>query len=101
MAPPRTFDFDVLKRLLKDHPEWTYTQLADALTDDNRTASTDDPRHNLIVVPHIVAATISRLRAQWEAEGVPMPAKRRTSELVAALVRNTGVTIPDEMQDQI
>lgn len=101
MAPPRTFDFDVLKQLLKDHPDWTYTQLAEELTRDNRSTGPGDPRHNLVVVPHIVAATVSRLRPKWEAEGIPMPTKRRSSELVATLVRNTGVTIPDALQDQI
>src|SRR5215469_10085393 len=36
MAPPRTFSYERLKRLLRDHPTWTYPEYADVLTQDNR-----------------------------------------------------------------
>lgn len=96
MAPPRTFDVDLLKQLIQADPEQSNPQLAAALTEHNRASG----RTN-IVTPHVVAATISRLRPQWEAEGIIAPRKRRTSDLVARLVRNTGTTIPDYLQDQI
>lgn len=96
MAPPRTFSLDLLKELVRDHPTWTNRQYAEALTADNR-----EHGRQATVSPHLVSATISAKREEWEEGGLLAPRKRRTSQLVAALTANTGVTIPDMMQDQI
>lgn len=87
MAPQRTFDLDTLKRLLSEHPGWTSSELADALTQDNWANGRD-----VVVSSHNVTATISRLRLR--------PPVRRKSDLVATLVKNTGTVIPNALQDQ-
>lgn len=96
MAPPRTFDLDTLKALIQSNPDWSNPQLAAALTEHNHACGRET-----VVIPHVVAATISRLRPQWESEGIIAPRKRRSSDLVSRLVKNTGTTIPDALQDQI
>jgi len=95
MAPPATFSLGKLKELLRAHPVWTNVQLAEALTEDNRLNGRDTT-----VSPHLVAATIYRKRQVWESEGVIRPLQRRTSQLCAALFANTGVRVPDMLQDQ-
>ena len=94
MAPPRTFDLEKLKELIRAHPLWTNPQLAEALTEHNGPGSRP-------VSPHVVAATKNRLKSQWEAEGITFPSLRGRSDLVAMLVQNTGTQIPDLLQDQI
>lgn len=71
MAPPRTFDYDLLKRLVRDHPEKRYDEYADELTRDVRTR---DP-HAPVVLPDSVRRVVSQHRAQWLDEGVPVPVR--------------------------
>lgn len=96
MAPPRTFNLDLLKQLITEHPDWTNPRYAEALTADNRANG-----GRTVVTAHLVSATVTRMRQAWEAEGILVPRKRRRSQLVATLVANTGVEIPDLLQDQI
>ena len=44
MAPPRTFDYELLKRLVREHPEWPYADYADVLTRDARQGNPRAPR---------------------------------------------------------
>lgn len=69
MAPPRTFSYERLKRLIRDHPTWTYPQYADVLTEDNRRTDPGSPR----VIPASVGRVVSQYRSQWEEEGVNFP----------------------------
>jgi hypothetical protein len=71
MAPPRTFDYDLLKRLIRDHPEWTYPRIADALTAEARTRDPGAPR----VLPYSVRRVVSQYRDTWRDEGVTVPVK--------------------------
>lgn len=60
MAARLTFDYDLLKELIRDHPDWSNIQYAAKLSED-----ADHP-----VRPNSVAAAISRHRTRWAAEGV-------------------------------
>lgn len=71
MAPPRTFDYDLLKRLVRDHPEWPYADYAEELTRDVRTR---DPRAP-VILPDSIRRVVSQHRAQWLDEGVPVPVR--------------------------
>jgi hypothetical protein len=68
MAPPRTFDYDLLKQLYKEHPDWSYHQYAQTLTLDMRN-KLGDP-HYPAIMPNSVAAAISRNRDRWADEGI-------------------------------
>ena len=74
MAPPRTFDYDLLKQLVKNHPDWSYHQYAQVLTQDMRN-KTGDPRYPAIM-PNSVAAAISRNRDRWRDEGLNISDQR-------------------------
>lgn len=74
MAPPRTFDYDLLKELVKQHPGWSYHQYAQTLTQDMRN-KTGDP-HYPMVMPNSVAAAISRHRDRWREEGLTITDQR-------------------------
>lgn len=69
MAPPRTFDYDLLKRLIREHPEWPYNNYADVLTEDARKR---DPYASRIL-PDSVRRVVSQYRDQWEDEGATIP----------------------------
>lgn len=71
MAPPRTFDYDLLKRLVREHPESPYSKYADVLTADVRQLDPHAPR----VLPDSVRRVVSQYRAQWEDEGVQIPVR--------------------------
>jgi hypothetical protein len=71
MAPPRTFDYDLLKRLVRDHPEWPYADYAEKLTNDARTRNPRAP----VVLPDSVRRVVSQYRAQWQDEGVAVPVR--------------------------
>lgn len=71
MAPPRTFSYERLKRLIADHPHWTYPQYADVLTEDNRRTDPGSPR----VIPASVGRVVSQYRSEWEEEGVDFPSR--------------------------
>lgn len=71
MAPPRTFDYDLLKRLIREHPDWSYSQYADRLTDDARARDPGAPR----VLPDSARRVVSQYRGQWEEQGVRVPSR--------------------------
>jgi len=71
MAPPRTFDYDLLKQLIRQHPEWGYAQYADVLTAEARK---DDPRAPR-VLPDSTRRVVSQYRDQWEEEGMKIPVR--------------------------
>lgn len=71
MAPPRTFDYDLLRRLIREHPDWSYAQYADRLTGDAREKDPGAPR----VLPDSARRVVSQYRDQWEEQGVRMPAR--------------------------
>lgn len=68
MAPRRTFDYDLLKELIKQHPDWSYHQYGQVLTRDMRNR-TGDP-HYPAVMPNAVAAAISRYKDRWAQDGL-------------------------------
>lgn len=74
MAPPRTFDYDLLKHLVQDHPDWSYHEYARELTQNMRD-TTGDPAYPA-VMPNSVAAAISRNRDRWLDEGIEIADQR-------------------------
>lgn len=74
MAPPRTFDYDLLKQLVRDHPDWSYHQYAQTLTLDMRN-KLGDP-HYPAIMPNSVAAAISRHRDRWIEDGLKIQDER-------------------------
>lgn len=74
MAPPRTFDYDLLKKLVRDHPDWSYHEYARVLTEDTRD-KTRDPNFPAIM-PNTIAAAISRNRDRWRDEGIDVEDNR-------------------------
>jgi len=64
MARQRAFDYDVLKRLALDHPEWSDERYAEMLTQHNRASNPNAPAVNV----NTVASVLSRKGAAW---GVP------------------------------
>jgi hypothetical protein len=61
MAPPRTFDYGLLKRLLRECPEWPYSRYADELTADARTRDPGSPR----VKPDAIRRVVSQYRDEY------------------------------------
>lgn len=74
MAPQRTFDYDLLKQLVREHPDWSYHEYAKVLTLDMRNRLKDP--HYPAVMPNSVAAAISRNRDRWRDEGVDIRDQR-------------------------
>jgi hypothetical protein len=89
MAPPRTFDYDSVKRMLREHPDWPYAKMADVLTEEVRR---DDP-HAPRVLPDSIRRVVSQYRAQWEDEGVVIPSR---GVVHAGLLPPTGMVAPSE-----
>jgi hypothetical protein len=71
MAPPRTFSYDLLKRLVREHPEWPYADYADVLTADVRKTN---PRAKRIL-PQSVRRVVSQYGDRWREEGVSIPSR--------------------------
>lgn len=69
MAPPRTFDYERLKKLIREHPDWTYPRYADELTATARAADPGAPR----VLPYSVRRVVSQYRDTWQDEGLKVP----------------------------
>jgi hypothetical protein len=67
VAMERTFDYEQLRKLIRDHPEWSHRQLAAAMTEYERKARRD-PGHPAVSV-HAVASTKYRYRDQWTEQG--------------------------------
>lgn len=74
MAPPRTFDYDLLKELVREHPDWSYHEYAKVLTLDMRN-KLNDPSYPA-VMPNSVAAAISRNRDRWADDGLVIEDQR-------------------------
>ena len=72
MANPRLIDYDLLKQLLRDHPEWSYHEYARVINEDLHKR---DP-HARPILPNSIASAISRYRPQWEAGGLTVPDNR-------------------------
>lgn len=89
MAPPRTFDYELLKKLVREHPEMPYDGYADVLTKDARKADPRAPR----VLPGSVRRVISLYRDQWQEEGVPIPLR---GVVHADLMPPTGSLAPSQ-----
>lgn len=89
MAPPRTFSYERLKRLIRDHPHWTYPQYADVLTEDNRRSEPGSPRVN----PDSVRRVANVYRAEWEEEGVKYPSRGTVN---TDLLPPTGSVAPSQ-----
>jgi hypothetical protein len=67
---PRPFDYDMLKKLVFEHPRWSSYQYAQELTEHKRRKDPAAPAVNL----HTVDMVIHRYRAEWEEEeGVKIP----------------------------
>jgi hypothetical protein len=60
MARPRAFDYDLLEKLVTEHPTWPLTALADALWEDNKHADPDAPPVKAVTV----ASVLTRMRYQ-------------------------------------
>lgn len=65
MPAPRLINYELLQRLMREHPDWSMGEYADALTEHMRQ---EDPAARRIM-PSSVAAAISRFRDTWEEEG--------------------------------
>lgn len=71
MAPPRTFDYELLKQLVREHGDWPYSQYAEVLTADNKQAGRRPPH----VKPDTVRRAVWQYREEWEDEGVRIPVR--------------------------
>lgn len=69
MPPPRTFDYELLRRLIKEHPEWPYADYAELLTQDARKTDPHAPK----VKPGAISRVISQYRDTWAEEGTRVP----------------------------
>jgi len=69
MPPPRTFDYDVLNRLVRDHPEYSNIQYASIMTQYERDTRHDE--HYPMILPNAIARAISQFRARWQTREGP------------------------------
>jgi hypothetical protein len=83
MAPPRTFSYERLRRLIVDHPAWTYAKYADVLTEDERRTNPSAPR----VKPSAVRRVVSEYRDEWEEDGTRVPDRRLGHDIRVPLTR--------------
>lgn len=67
MALERTYDYDYLRKLLREHPEWSHRQLATAVTEHER-EQRGDPGYPAITV-HAIASVKYRYRDTWDELG--------------------------------
>lgn len=74
MSATRSFDYDYLKRLVAEHPDWSHHEYARAVTDEARTRLRDPGLPP--VLPNTVAAALSRYRDTWLAQGVAVPPRK-------------------------
>jgi hypothetical protein len=89
MAPPRTFDYDLVKRLLREHPDWQYSQYADAATQDARKTDPRAPRVRPATIRHMV----SQYRDRWADEGMILPPR---GVVMADLLPPLGTVAPSQ-----
>jgi hypothetical protein len=67
VAVERTFDYDYLRKLLREHPDWPHRQVAAAITEHERKIR-NDPNYPAVTV-HAVASTKYRYRDTWDELG--------------------------------
>lgn len=67
MATERTYDYDYLRKLLREHPTWSHRQIAAAITEQERTKR-KDPTYPAITV-HAIASVKYRYRDTWDELG--------------------------------
>lgn len=67
MPTERTFDYDYLRRTLREHPEWSYRQVARAVTENERVCR-NDPSYPPVSV-HAIASVKMRYRDTWAENG--------------------------------
>jgi hypothetical protein len=71
MAPPRTFDYDTLKGLIRSCPEWSYARYADVLTAEARETDPHAPR----IKPDAIRRVVSQYRDEWIEQGLRIPSR--------------------------
>lgn len=64
MATERTYDYDYLRKLLREHPTWPHRQIAAAITEHER-QKRKDPTYPAITV-HAIASAKYRYRDTWD-----------------------------------
>lgn len=89
MAPPRTFNYEWLKRLIREHPDWTYPMYAQVLTMAARKKDPGAPE----VLPDSLRRVVSQYRDQWEGEGLTIP---RRGIVNTDLLPPAGSVAPDQ-----
>jgi hypothetical protein len=67
VATERSYDYDYLRKLLRDHPDWPHRQIAAAITERERELR-KDPHYPAITV-HAIASAKYRYRDTWEELG--------------------------------
>jgi hypothetical protein len=65
MAPPRTFDYETLRRLVREHPDWSYHMYARGLTLEARKRDSKAPWVKSSAIQNV----ISRYRDEWNDQG--------------------------------
>lgn len=70
MAPPRTFNYDVLNDLIREHPDWSNLELAKVMTEYERKVR-HDPKYPDIL-ENSVSKVVSRYRQRWRSEARPV-----------------------------
>lgn len=80
MPAPRSFDYEYLKRLAQEHPDWSHQQYADAVTRHEREVR-KDPKYPRIR-PNTIAAVLHRFRDTWLEQGVRVPPRRGLNRLL-------------------
>jgi hypothetical protein len=96
LAKERTFDYDYLRKLMRDHPEWRHRQLAAAVTEHEREGR-KNPRYPAINAG-AVASTAHRYRDIWTDQGdeirVPRNNPMRKSQPFYHLPRDSYYSHP-------
>lgn len=67
MATERTYDYDYLRKLFREHPDWAHRQIADAVTEHERTTRSD-PDYPRITVAAVASAKY-RYKDTWREQG--------------------------------
>ena len=89
MAPPRMIDYERLKLLVREHPDWTYPRYADDLTAAAREKDPRAPR----VLPDSLRRVVSQYRDQWQDEGLTFPDR---GTINSDLLPPTGSVAPSQ-----
>lgn len=71
MSASRTFPYESLERLIRDHPGWSHQQYADKITDQMREKDPTAPR----IKVNTISVAIARYRPIWAERGVVAPFK--------------------------